>query len=163
MGRSLSFYTVDVRILLRDSHIFIDKDNPNIIQNDVRPYYISIDLDSKYKAFVPIRTNLSHKYGFVTKIENDKKSGLDFTKTLIVEKSRYRNYLKNCCTISNKEYSVIARNEQLVEQKLKAFIQNIFIPIKDKEVSVRTPTETRIYEFSSLQYFEKTLDDLKFL
>lgn len=75
MGRSLSFYTVDVRMLLRDSHIFIDKDNPNIIQNDVRPYYTSIDLDSKYKAFVPIRTNLSHKYGFVTKIENDKKSG----------------------------------------------------------------------------------------
>lgn len=160
MSQGSIFYTLNVSKILKDNNIFLSRNNPNIIQNNARPYYISVDLDSTYKAFIPIRTNLPHKYGFITKNENGRKSGLDFTKTLIVEITKYTSYLNNPCTISNKEYGKISRNSKVIEQKLKSFLLETFIPIKNKNPLDRSINERRIYDYSSLQYFGSILDKL---
>lgn len=160
MSQDSIFYTLDVSKILKDNNIFLPSNNPNIIQNDARPYYVSINLDSTYKAFVPIRTNLTHRYGFVTKYEDGTKSGLDFTKTLIVEMTKYRTYLNTPCTISNREYRNVSRNSEIIEQKLKCFLLETFIPIKDKNPLDRSVNERRVYDYSSLQYFEHVLDKL---
>ncbi len=160
MSQAPIFYTVNVSKILNDNHIFLSSDNPNVIQNDERPYYVAISLDATYKAFVPIRTNLRHRYGFVTKNENGIKSGLDFTKTLIVEIAKYTSYLNHLRTISNKEYGKISRNSEIIEQKLKSFLLETFIPIKNKNPLDRTMNESRVYDYSSLQYFEDILDKL---
>lgn len=154
-------YVVDTSRILQDNNISITHDNPNIIQKGNRPYYVSVNLNNDYSAFIPIRTNLPHKYGFFTKGTGRQKSGLDFTKSLIIENNKIQQYLIRETGISFAEYTKIQKNQSLISIKYKQFLSDIFIPICEKKNAERSVTETRIFDFSSLQYFYDTLQDIK--
>ena len=161
MRNQKNIYTIFVDKLLKDSDIQISKDDKNIIQKEDRPYYISIPLTNKYSAFVPIRTNLPHNFGFTTKKHNHGKSGLDYTKSLIVSKEQERKYLNHKSVISNDEYWKIQRNKTNIEKGYSYFLFKKFIPTLEKLPTKRTFPEKRLINFSSLQYFEKTLLQVK--
>ena len=161
MRNQKNIYTIFVDKLLKDSDIQISKDDKNIIQKEDRPYYISIPLTNKYSAFVPIRTNLPHNFGFTTKKHNHGKSGLDYTKSLIVSKEQERKYLNHKSVISNDEYWKIQRNKTNIEKEYSDFLFKKFIPTLEKLPTKRTFPEKRLINFSSLQYFEKTLLQVK--
>ncbi|EMC0740512.1 hypothetical protein VBX93_002468 [Enterococcus faecalis] len=154
-------YVINTSKILKDNNISIAVDNKNIIQKDNRPYYVSISLNNDYSAFVPIRTNLTHKYGFITKGTGRQRSGLDYTKSLIVETKKIQQYLIRDTGISFAEYTKIQKNHSLISRKYKEFIFDTFIPIYEKKKEKRTETENRVFDFSSLQYFEDTLQNIK--
>lgn len=161
MAKNQDFiYSVDVRQILKDNDIEVSSDNRNIIQKEGRPYYVSVPIDRKYSAFIPIRSHLPHNFGFTTKKGNKGKSGLDFTKSLIIESSLEVKYLKNKAIISNDEYWNIQRNQSLIVEMYTRFLFETFIPIIKKDINKLNPTEHRILTFSSLQYFEIALKSI---
>lgn len=161
MAKNQNFiYSVDVRKILKDNSIEVSSDNRNIIQKEGRPYYVSVPIDHKYSAFIPIRSHLPHNFGFTTKKNNKGKSGLNFTKSLIIESSLEVKYLKNKAIISNDEYWNIQRNQSLIVEMYTRFLFETFIPIIKKDINKLNPTEHRILTFSSLQYFEIALKSI---
>ncbi|BDR57111.1 hypothetical protein [Xylocopilactobacillus apis] len=154
-------YTIDVKQVLKDNNIFLEADNKNIIQKDNRPYYVSVPLTSKHFAFIPIRTNLRHNFGYITKRHNQGKSGLDYTKSLIIEKNKLSSYLVKESGISLSEAKVIQSDQSIIHKKYQKFIFETFIPVFERGNEHRTPIEKRLVSFSSLQYFEKTLLQVK--
>lgn len=154
-------YTIDVKKVLEDNNIFLEADNKNIIQKDNRPYYVSVSLTSKHSAFIPIRTNLRHNFGYITKRHNRGKSGLDYTKSLIIEKSNLSSYLVKESGISLSEAKVIQSDQSIIHKNYQKFIFETFIPVFERDNKHRTPIEKRLVSFSSLQYFEKTLLQVK--
>lgn len=154
-------YTIDVKKVLEDNNIFLEADNKNIIQKDNRPYYVSVSLTSKHSAFIPIRTNLRHHFGYITKRHNRGKSGLDYTKSLIIEKSKLSSYLVKESGISLSEAKVIQSDQSIIHKNYQKFIFETFIPVFERDNKHRTPIEKRLVSFSSLQYFEKTLLQVK--
>lgn len=154
-------YTIDVKKVLEDNNIFLEADNKNIIQKDNRPYYVSVSLTSKHSAFIPIRTNLRHHFGYITKRHNRGKSGLDYTKSLIIEKSKLSSYLVKESGISLSEAKVIKSDQSIIHKNYQKFIFETFIPVFERDNKHRTPIEKRLVSFSSLQYFEKTLLQVK--
>lgn len=154
-------YTIDVKKVLEDNNIFLEADNKNIIQKDNRPYYVSVSLTSKHSAFIPIRTNLRHNFGYITKRHNRGKSGLDYTKSLIIEKSKLSSYLVKESGISLSEAKVIQSDQSIIHKNYQRFIFETFIPVFERDNKHRTPIEKRLVSFSSLQYFEKTLLQVK--
>lgn len=154
-------YTIDVKKVLEDNNIFLEADNKNIIQKDNRPYYVSVSLTSKHSAFIPIRTNLRHHFGYITKRHNRGKSGLDYTKSLIIEKSNLSSYLVKESGISLSEAKVIQSDQSIIHKNYQKFIFETFIPVFERDNKHRTPIEKRLVSFSSLQYFEKTLLQVK--
>lgn len=154
-------YTIDVKKVLEDNNIFLEADNKNIIQKDNRPYYVSVSLTSKHSAFIPIRTNLRHNFGYITKRHNRGKSGLDYTKSLIIEKSKLSSYLVKESGISLSEAKVIQSDQSIIHKNYQKFIFETFIPVFERDNKHRTPIEKRLVSFSSLQYFEKTLLQVK--
>lgn len=153
-------YLVDVKKILKDHNIDISSDNKNIIQKEGRPYYVSVPINNEYRAFIPIRSHLPHKFGFITKEDGKSKSGLDFTKSLIIEAKLEQKYLKNKAIISNDEYWNIQRNQLLIVEMYTRFLFETFIPIVKKDINKLNPTEHRILTFSSLQYFEIALKSI---
>ncbi|MDN6097896.1 MAG: ImmA/IrrE family metallo-endopeptidase [Lactococcus lactis] len=154
-------YTIDVKKVLEDNNIFLEADNKNIIQKDNRPYYVSVSLTSKHSAFIPIRTNLRHNFGYITKRHNRGKSGLDYTKSLIIEKSKLSSYLVKESGISLSEAKVIQSDQSIIHKNYQKFIFETFIPVFERDNKHRTPIEKRLVSFSSLQYFEKKLLQVK--
>ena len=154
-------YTIDVKKVLEDNNIFLEADNKNIIQKDNRPYYVSVPLTSKHSAFIPIRTNLRHHFGYITKRHNRGKSGLDYTKSLIIEKNKLSSYLVKESGISLSEAKVIQSDQSIIHKNYQKFIFETFIPVFERDNKHRTPIEKRLVSFSSLQYFEKTLLQVK--
>ena len=154
-------YTIDVKKVLEDNNIFLEADNKNIIQKDNRPYYVSVSLTSKHSAFIPIRTNLRHHFGYITKRHNRGNSGLDYTKSLIIEKSKLSSYLVKESGISLSEAKVIQSDQSIIHKNYQKFIFETFIPVFERDNKHRTPIEKRLVSFSSLQYFEKTLLQVK--
>ena len=154
-------YTIDVKKVLEDNNIFLEADNKNIIQKDNRPYYVSVSLTSKHSAFIPIRTNLRHNFGYITKRHNRGKSGLDYTKSLIIEKNKLSSYLVKESGISLSEAKVIQSDQSIIHKNYQKFIFETFIPVFERDNKHRTPIEKRLVSFSSLQYFEKTLLQVK--
>lgn len=154
-------YTIDVKKVLEDNNIFLEADNKNIIQKDNRPYYVSVPLTSKHSAFIPIRTNLRHNFGYITKRHNRGKSGLDYTKSLIIEKSKLSSYLVKESGISLSEAKVIQSDQSIIHRDYQKFIFETFIPVFERDNKHRTPIEKRLVSFSSLQYFEKTILQVK--
>ena len=154
-------YTIDVKKVLEDNNIFLEADNKNIIRKDNRPYYVSVSLTSKHSAFIPIRTNLRHHFGYITKRHNRGKSGLDYTKSLIIEKSKLSSYLVKESGISLSEAKVIQSDQSIIHKNYQKFIFETFIPVFERDNKHRTPIEKRLVSFSSLQYFEKTLLQVK--
>lgn len=156
-------YQIDIDKILSSYDTVIDE--KNILKKENRPYFSCVELNKEYSAFIPIRTYLPHKYGFITKTYKTKerklkRSGLDYTKSLIF-KSKYLNeYIINTTGISFSEYKKIESNIETIILEYKDFLFNTFIPIMKKDPSKYTPKERNIYNFSSLQYMENIIRDL---
>lgn len=158
-----SFFRIDTSKIIKDNNLLIQSDNKNIMQKDARPFYVAVKIDSKYSAFIPIRTKLPHSYGFITKTNKKFKtrSGLDYTKSLIVESKKIQEYLIHPQPINYKEERVVATNHSKINNEYITFLFSKYIPILQKKETERTPEETRTHDFSSLQYFAEPLREIK--
>lgn len=161
--RNVEFYNLDIKKIKLDLSIDVDDNNLNIIQKKNRPFYLEIDVSSNYSAFIPIRTNLPHSNGFITKNYGKNKSGLDYSKAYIVNKKNSSDYQLSTSTISTSEFKKISNNQKLIAIEFKKFLFKINTLINTyQNLTVR---EKRIVDFSSLQYqkdfLSKCVDEIE--
>lgn len=166
--RQPPIYFLEVKKLLKDNHIDLDKSKKNILQKNNRPYYAVIKVSKNYSAFVPLRTHLKHKYGFKTKQSFDQStnkhthSGLDYTKALLFKTDTLTDYIKKeTVIIDRNEFDKISKNPKRIHQEFKQFLRKDFFPLLHKDISKMTPNEKNLYTFSSLQYFPDVLQSIK--
>ena len=163
MSDNQLFYKINVTKLLSDLNITVDE--KNILQKDQRPYFSYVRLNDIYSSFIPIRTNLTHKYGFITKSSRDRNgnmrhSGLDYTKSLIFKTSCINDYIIEEIGISFKEYQKVKDNNNKIIYDYKRFLFDTFLNIANKEPNHRNRVESNIYNFSTLQYMEHIIKDI---
>lgn len=157
MSNKAKLYRLNLKQLISDLGIVVDSNNRNIIQNDERPFYLELSVSKSFSAFIPIRTNLPHKYGFITAQIGHSKSGLDYSKAYLVKKENTSNYLNGIKTISSAEYKKIDRNQGIITNDFKIFLvefQNNITNYASLDYSGK-----RSVNYSALQYQRNSLKD----
>ncbi len=123
---------------------------PEIEKKSTRPYIqICIKINGKLFA-VPLRSNIHHKFVLWTDKEN--KCGLDFTKSVVIEKDSYIDK-DSMPHIRQNEFDALRGKEFVIKQKMLSYIQTY----KKAKLRMDVPRNRRICEYSTLQYFEKYL------
>lgn len=144
----------DIRRLSRDFYIDYDGNRfPEILRKIDRPYIVIIvKIDSNIFA-IPFRTNIRHKSGFkFTRTCRDTRSvtGLDFSKSVIVNDSRY---IGEETTIDNLEYTDLNNQIKFIIQRFTTYINGY----KRYAASELNEFESRKYKYTTLKYFHKEL------
>lgn len=100
-----------------------------------------------------LETNIHHKYSFILSKDKDKNSGLDFTKSIIVKN---KDYIGNNAYINDEEYIELNTYfPKIIKKYIKFLEKYISIINSDKNY-----VEKRLFDNSSLKYFEKELLEL---
>lgn len=166
--KTKKIFFVEIKDVLRDNHILLPKNNKNILEKNNRPYYAVVTISKSYSAFIPLRTNLRHKYGFITKqsfnpINNQHTiSGLDYTKALLFKTENMSQYTKNVnVIIDNDSFTKINKSEKRIHHEFKQFLKKDFLPLVDKDISKMNTKEKNLYTFSALQYFKDATHSIK--
>ncbi len=130
---------------------------PEILFKPSRPYHcLLIDTHIGYFICIPYRTNIAHNNAYKFKSSNRSKqhrSGLDYTKMLIIRENKY---LSSNVIVDNDEYKETMLNlNRIVRESntyLKTYINHItgISPLNPKGFA-------RKYEFSTLPYFHDIL------
>lgn len=131
---------------------------PEILEKRDRPYHCMIfEISDTYCACVPYRTQIKHPYAFhfrnsVRSIAH--KSGLDYTKTVIINRITYLNTEQ--MVIDQDEYVETVRNMTRIKKEVFDFIEKYRKHIRGEEVL--HPLEyRRRYCYSPLKYFHHEL------
>lgn len=96
---------------------------PEIEQDSIRPYLLLVfPLNSQLFLGVPFRTHMNHHNGYSFKNSQrsiTNKSGLDFSKTLVIKDA---NYLAGTQVVDGDEYNEMVKNIQKIEQGLLKYV-----------------------------------------
>ena len=108
---------------------FPKTDYPEIAEKQTRPYIqVCLEIDG-VKFAVPFRSNINHKNVLWTNKEN--KCGLDFSKSVVIEKPEYIDTI-NKPIIRDEEFESLRGKEHLILAKLKQYIEK-FKKARDKQ------------------------------
>lgn len=132
--------------------------NTNLIQNlkekldknESRPYYCKVEIDTKYIAFIPFRSNIQHKHCFKT--NPSELRGIDFTKSIIVEKSDEIHWIKEVTSIESQQWKKIKQNQDMIKFLYLNYVK------KYKKLVIKGDIENSIVKFSTLQNYHQELD-----
>ena len=126
---------------------------PEIEHKTDRPYMVMlIQIDNNTFA-IPFRTRITHKYSYKfksTSRETDKSTGLDFTKAVIVNDSKY---IGDPARVDDGEYIDLDINHYKIIKRFKSYVTE-YIKLKK---GFLPPQVAEKYRYSTLQYFHKEL------
>ena len=126
-----------------------------ILTKEERPYYVLLlELDNITYA-IPLRSHITHSYSFIADSINEQKSGLDFTKAVVISDST--KYIDpSPVTIRQHEFNILKQQEYLIKMKFSSYVK-----LYKKEIQRRkkTPTlpESSLCRYSTLKYFHKEI------
>ena len=123
-----------------------------------RPFYVSLSVNEIYVAIVPLRTNIKHKYGFIIRTNQSQKSGLDFTKSILLKRSDLPQIIERKAWLKANEYHEIKRNEAKIEVKFKKFIEIYKDIVEKSEAKLAiTRAEENLLQYTTLKSFHSIL------
>lgn len=126
---------------------------PEIEYKPSRPYVVMIFTIHGNKFALPFRTNIRHDYCYKfknTERETDSVTGIDFTKAVIVNDSKY---IGATTTIDNKEYVELMNKFYFVIKKFRQYLEG-YIEYKNNGGNEFV---ARKYQYTTLKYFDKEL------
>lgn len=97
---------------------------------------------------IPLRSNIKHKYVLWT--DKDNSCGLDFTKTVVIERNYYIDRTR-VPHIRPNEFNALRGKEHIIKEKLKQYIRTY----KKAKERYDVPRNRLLCNFSTLQYFEE--------
>lgn len=137
-------------ITLSDKFYSLYSQYPEILKKRNRPYACIEVLINGVKFAVPLRHHISHKYSFITKADY----GLDYTKTVVIEDDSYIG--ETGVQINQEEFKAISGRETFIRNQLIKYIR-----IYKKSCKYTDNVHYKsIRQYSTLQYFEKYIDNL---
>lgn len=133
----------------------------SIMKKRERPYNCLL-LQSHYDYFmcIPYRSNIRHKNAYFFKgsfRSKRKRSGLDFSKMIIVKDTRYIGKLD--AIIDKDEYSETYYNIGLIKNQAEKYVDGYVNHMMDRK-RIHKKEFKRKYQFSTLKYFHKELNIL---
>ena len=161
----LSIYSkdpYDYQIISLTDDFYDDYPNPpfkELMRKNTRPYSCLL-IQSHYDYFIciPYRSNINHKYSFKFKNSHRSKkahSGLDFSKIIIINNPKYIN--STPAIIDQDEYNETRHKIDYIRHDAQSYIEN-YINFFHNPSNYDFKEFSRIYKFSSLQYFHKELN-----
>ena len=112
------------------------------MQKHPRPYCaLEIEIDGILYA-IPLRHHIAHKYAFFT----CGKSGLDFTKAVVIEPDKHIS--DTVPWIDTKEWNLIKQNGDKIFYQFRKFIK-----LYKKASSRNDPRQQSLLKYCTLQYF----------
>lgn len=153
----------DYQVLNLTEQFYEDYPNPpyeEIVRKDARPYNCLL-IQSHYGYFICIlyRSHVNHKYAY--KFKNSKrsirnKSGLDYTKIVIVQNSDYLGTVD--AVVDSDEYKETRDNIEYIKNDAQEYIDNYVDHILNGARKYDQKEFERIYGFSTLRYFHNELN-----
>ena len=151
----------DYQILRLTDDFYKDYPNPPFIEilKKEKRAYTCILFQTHYGYFicVPYRTEISHKYAYHfkhTKRSLKHRSGLDYTKIVILTDGRYIDTQE--AIVDKDEYKETVVNIETIKRHALTFVENYVEHIKGEKL-MHVNEFRRRYAFSSLQYFHHEL------
>lgn len=116
---------------------------PEILNKPSRPYVcLTVEIDG-YLFAIPFRHHISHPYAFMT----GEKSGLDYTKAVLVNDARYIAW--GAPRVEQAEYNRLKGNEARIVNGMRRYLK---LFRKARQYPGNTHYST-ILEYSALKYF----------
>jgi len=152
----------DYQILKLTEQFYNAYPNPpyrEILQKKNRAYNCLL-FQTHYDFFicVPYRSEISHKYAYHFKGTNRSirhKSGLDYTKIVIISKSEYIDNID--AIIDKDEFNETMINLEKIKSEALEFVEDYMLHITNQR-QLDLQEFKRRYSFSPLQYFHKELN-----
>lgn len=129
-----------------------------IMKKRERPYNCLL-LQSHYDYFIciPYRSNINHKNAYFFKgsrRSKRKKSGLDFSKILIIKEPKYIG--TSDAIIDKDEYNETYYNIGLIKNEAEKYVDGYVNDMMNRKI-IHKKEFKRKYQFSTLKYFHKEL------
>ena len=123
-----------------------------------RPYNcLLIDSHNNYFICVPFRSNINHSNAYMfknTKRSRMTKSGLDYSKSLIITKHDYFDSMK--AIVDADEYTETVQNINKIAKEVLKYVDRYIMHVSKKNILNDREFE-RKYKFSTLKYFHSEL------
>ena len=137
---------------------YLKPSHKEILQKQNRAYNCLL-FQTHYDYFiaVPYRSEITHKYAYhfkFSKRSREHKSGLDYTKILILDKTEYLD--TKDAIIDNDEYNETIRNFEIIKKEVLLYVEDYIHHVKGKKKLHNTEFERR-YRYSTLKYFHREL------
>ena len=133
---------------------------PEILKKQNRPYTcLAFKLSSDIFLCIPYRTKINHKYAYhfiCSKRSKMYKSGLDYTKMIIVREEAYLGSGRQVL-LDTDEYVETVRNIKLIRQEAIEFLNQYISHVAGVHM-LHSEEFKRRYQFSPLKYFHEELE-----
>jgi protein AbiQ len=126
-----------------------------ILTKEERPYYVLLlELDNLTYA-IPLRSNITHPYCFVADNSNGQKSGLDYTKAVVI--TDIVQYIDPApVTIHQHEYNFMKQREYLIKKQFSSYVASYKKEFRRRQENPALPVSA-LCRYASLKYFHKEL------
>lgn len=149
------------QILRLTDNFFASYPNPpykEILKKNARAYKcVLFQTHYDYFICIPFRSEISHNYAYHFKKSSRSKlhkSGLDYTKIVIINKSEYIDDKDSI--IDHDEYLETLANSKRIIQESLCFVEDYVAHLKSKQL-LHDKEFNRRYAYSPLKYFHKEL------
>lgn len=137
---------------------YLDNSQTEILQKNTRAYTCLL-FQTHYDYFiaVPFRSEISHKYAYhfkKSKRSKKHKSGLDYTKIVIIDKTEYLD--TGDAIIDKDEYNETIQNLEKIKEEALLYVEEYIEQLETKNVLTEEVFD-RKYKYSTLKYFHKEL------
>jgi protein AbiQ len=128
---------------------------PEILTKEDRPYYVALlEVDDLCYA-VPLRSRISHPYCFIADNSCGQKSGLDYSKAVVItDTARFIDPAP--VTIRQNEFNVMTQHEHFIKKKFSSYILSYKKEIRRRQTNPALPV-SNLCRYSSLKYFHQEL------
>ena len=126
-----------------------------ILTNKERPYYVLLLELNGLTYAIPLRSHIKHPYCFVADSTSGQKSGLDYSKTVVITDTA--QYIDPASvTIRQHEYNFLKQREYLIRKQFSSYIVSYKKEVCRRLKNPALPVST-LCLYSSLKYFHKEL------
>ena len=137
---------------------YLKPSHTEILQKNSRAYNCLL-FQTHYDYFiaVPYRSEITHKYAYhfkYSKRSRKHKSGLDYTKIVILDKTEYLD--TKDAIIDKDEYNETVKNFETIKEQVLKYVEDYIGQQKGEKVLDEKEFQRR-YRFSTLKYFHKEL------
>lgn len=107
----------------RENKHFVNMLDPNDIRKQQKRPYVFLEVEIKKITFlIPLRTNLTHPYGFRVPSTQKKNAGLDFTKMIIYPEQKYIKSSNRHLFLE--QHKCIKQNIDKIKKNAKKYIKD---------------------------------------
>ena len=137
---------------------YLNQSHTEILKKNNRAYNCLL-FQTHYNFFVavPYRSEVAHKYAYhfrYSKRSKNHKSGLDYTKIIIVGQNEYLD--TKDAIIDNDEYNETIKNFEKIKREVLKYVEDYIDYVQGEKVISEKEFERR-YKYSTLKYFHREL------